>query len=345
MAMRVASLGRHLPSSVGASRALRAARRSCSQGAADAPPRPVHVASWLREHAASFAPPVMNKLLHRAQLSVMFVGGPNRREDFHMEPGSEFFYQLRGSMELVTVQAGQRRLVPIREGDVYLLPSRIPHSPQRPEEGSIGLVIERERYAEEPPDGLRFYTDFATCDDVLWERYFHCRDLGKDLVPIIAEFNASEEKATRRPTDTSVLLEPPLRQDVHTVVPDPFNLDAWLAANAAALDGGASLRLFGEHPDREFGVLVEGGRAGGSSADGGQQANEAHRVWAHETFLHQLRGGAVLHIGAERLRLSEGECVVLPAGLQHRVQRDAGSRGLVVTNDPKGNAGETHIAH
>ena len=138
-------------------------------------------------------------------------------------------------MELVTVQAGQRRLVPIREGDVYLLPSRIPHSPQRPEEGSIGLVIERERYAEEPPDGLRFYTDFATCDDVLWERYFHCRDLGKDLVPIIAEFNASEEKATRRPTDTSVLLEPPLRQDVHLSpsVPRPYARTAKLLGSHA----------------------------------------------------------------------------------------------------------------
>merc|ERR1712185_15415 len=137
-------------SSGGASRAFRAgARRRCSHGAADLP-RPVHVPTWLREHAESFAPPVMNKLLHRAQLSVMFVGGPNRREDFHLEAGSEFFYQLRGSMELPTVQAGRRTLVTIREGDVYLLPSRIPHSPQRPEVGSIGLVIERQRYEDEP---------------------------------------------------------------------------------------------------------------------------------------------------------------------------------------------------
>merc|ERR1740124_1106688 len=117
--------------------------------------------------------------MHRDQLSIMFVGGPNEREDFHLEEGSEFFYQLRGNMELPTVQAGQRTLVTIREGDVYLLPSRIPHSPQRPERGSIGLVIERQRYEHEPPDGLRFYTDFLACDAVLWERYFHCKDLGK----------------------------------------------------------------------------------------------------------------------------------------------------------------------
>ena len=121
-----------------------------------------HVDSWIREHAASFAPPVMNKLMHRDQLSIMFVGGPNEREDFHLEEGSEFFYQLRGSMQLPTVQAGQRVVVTIREGEVYLLPSRIPHSPQRPERGSIGLVIERQRYEHEPPDGLRYYTDFQS---------------------------------------------------------------------------------------------------------------------------------------------------------------------------------------
>merc|ERR1740124_1088589 len=168
--------------------------------------------------------------MHRDQLSIMFVGGPNEREDFHLEEGSEFFYQLRGNMQLPTVQAGQRTVVTIREGEVYLLPSRIPHSPQRPERGSIGLVIERQRYEHEPPDGLRFYTDFQACDAVLWERYFHCKDLGKDLAPIVAAFNASEEKATRAPSEAMrrVLASPQLQQDEHTTVPPPFSLQAWL---------------------------------------------------------------------------------------------------------------------
>ena len=139
-------------------RASATARRGSSTSLS--PTTTTHLETWIRENEASFAPPVMNKLMHRDQLSIMFVGGPNRREDFHLEEGSEFFYQLRGSMELPTVQAGRRTLVTIREGDVYLLPSRIPHSPQRPEPGSIGLVIERQRYEHEPPDGLRYYTDF-----------------------------------------------------------------------------------------------------------------------------------------------------------------------------------------
>ena len=92
----------------------------------------------------------------------------------------------------------------IREGEVYLLPSRIPHSPQRPETESIGLVIERQRYEDEPPDGLRWYTDFESCDAVLWERYFHCRDLGRDLVPVVTAFRESEECRTGVPTTASV---------------------------------------------------------------------------------------------------------------------------------------------
>lgn len=273
----------------------------------------------------------MNKLLHREQLSVMFVGGPNRREDFHIEEGSEFFYQLRGNMELPTIQAGQRELVHIREGEVYLLPSRIPHSPQRPEEGSIGLVIERRRDEDEPPDGLRFYTDFSTCDEILWEKYFHCYDLGRDLAPIITEFNASPEKATNTPSATSVIAAPPLVQDCSTVVPPPFNLNRWLGERAEALDAGATLNLFEGHPDGEFRVLV----AGGTTVQLAQQ-------WVHETYLHQLVGQATVSVGVERLTLQEGACLIVPPGVEYSVSRpDASSRGLVVTNDPAGNKSGT----
>ncbi|EOD11614.1 hypothetical protein EMIHUDRAFT_214467 [Emiliania huxleyi CCMP1516] len=276
----------------------------------------------------------MNKLLHRDQLSVMFVGGPNRREDFHLEEGSEFFFQLRGDMELPTLQAGRRELVRIREGEVYLLPSRIPHSPQRPDAGSIGLVVERRR-SERELDGLRFYTDFEACDAVLWEQYFHCSDLGKDLAPVLAAFRESEEAATRRPSATSVLASPPLKQDVATVVPPPFRrlaasgmrLDEWLEERSALLDAGATLPLFGEsHPDKEFGIFVAGGPV------------EHNAAWRHETWLLQLRGEARVSLrGGEEATLSEGSCLVVPAKTEYTVRREAGSRGLVVTNDPNGN--------
>ena len=88
----------------------------------------------------------------------MFVGGPNTRTDFHLDLGSEFFFQMKGNMELPTLQHGERKLVRIREGDVFLLPSRIPHSPQRTEAGSFGLVVERSRRDDEL-DGLRQTTE------------------------------------------------------------------------------------------------------------------------------------------------------------------------------------------
>ncbi|KAJ1480479.1 3-hydroxyanthranilic acid dioxygenase, partial [Baffinella frigidus] len=90
----------------------------------------------------------------------MFVGGPNSRTDFHVEQGAELFLQLRGCMQLPTIQAGKLKVVStpaghlfagklkvvsIPAGHLFVLPGRVPHSPQRPEEGSLGMVIERER--------------------------------------------------------------------------------------------------------------------------------------------------------------------------------------------------------
>ena len=160
--------------------------------------------TWYDSNRHLFDPPVCNKLQHKKQLTIMFVGGPNVRTDFHLEQGSEFFWMVRGNMELPTIQNGKRKVVKIKEGEVFCLPSRVPHSPQRPETGSLGLVVERERYVDavqlngqEPElDGLRWFVDFdnTTGEDILWEKFFHCYDLGRDLVPVVKEYHSSEEK-------------------------------------------------------------------------------------------------------------------------------------------------------
>ena len=315
-------LTRHLPRRF-APRTPRA-RRFSTQHA----PAITHVPTWLAENAASFAPPVMNKLLHHGELSVMFVGGPNERLDFHLEEGSEFFYQLRGDMELPIVHGGRRETVRIREGEVFLLPSRIPHSPQRPQKGSLGLVVERQRYDDEAHDGLRYYVDFDTCDEVLWEKYFRCHDLGKDLAPVVAAFRASEEGRTGRPTGANVYADPPLTQDTATVVPPPFSLARWLDDHRDALASGASLDLFEGHPDGEFDVRVVGGGRDGASL----------RRVPRETWLYQLRGGARLAVdGAAAVELADGACAIVPAGAEFRVERPAGTIGMEVCNDRYGN--------
>ncbi len=100
---------------------------------------------WINEHRHLLKPPVGNKQVFTdSEFIIMVVGGPNSRRDFHVDPGEEFFYQLEGGITLATVQDGKRVDVHINEGEIFLLPPNMPHSPRRPAH-TIGLVIERKR--------------------------------------------------------------------------------------------------------------------------------------------------------------------------------------------------------
>mgnify|MGYP001267001118 CR=1 FL=1 len=106
--------------------------------------------NWIDENKQFLKPPVGNqKVFKEADLMVTVVGGPNKRTDYHDDPVEEFFYQLKGDMLLKLFDGNEFYDVRIREGDVFLLPAHVRHSPQRPQEGSIGLVIEPAR-----PEGL-----------------------------------------------------------------------------------------------------------------------------------------------------------------------------------------------
>jgi len=101
---------------------------------------------WIEENRDQLRPPVANKLLHTdTGMIVMIVGGPNTRVDFHDDPVEEWFYQLKGDMILKIAENGEIYDVPIREGEVFFLPAHTVHAPQRPQEGSIGLVVESPR--------------------------------------------------------------------------------------------------------------------------------------------------------------------------------------------------------
>lgn len=145
----------------------------------------------------------------------MIVGGPNNRKDFHLEEGEELFIQLQGKVDLDILERGKIRRIPIEEGEVFLLPARVPHSPQRYAE-SIGLVFERRRRPGEM-DGLIWYQPNQP-GQVLYEEYFHCTDLGTQLKPIIERFFASEEHRTNIPRSSTLV--PPVAIDSSIAIDD-----------------------------------------------------------------------------------------------------------------------------
>src|SRR5262249_38240086 len=98
---------------------------------------PFNLHAWIEEHRHLLRPPVGNALVWNGSLMVMVVGGPNQRGDYHINPGGELFYQVEGDIVLKIIEDGQRRDVPIRQGELFLLPAGVPHSPQRPA-GTVG---------------------------------------------------------------------------------------------------------------------------------------------------------------------------------------------------------------
>jgi 3-hydroxyanthranilate 3,4-dioxygenase len=149
---------------------------------------------WIDEHRDLLKPPVGNALVWKdTDFIVMVVGGPNRRTDFHDDPYEEFFYQLEGNMVLTIMKDGRPRDVPINEGDIFLLPPHVRHSPQRPEPGSVGLVVERRR-PDDQRDGFEWFC--GDCDDLLHRVEVHVGNIVEDLPPLFEGFYNSEKLRT-----------------------------------------------------------------------------------------------------------------------------------------------------
>src|SRR5258706_9717706 len=103
---------------------------------------PFNFAQWIAAHRHLLKPPVANKCIYDGDFIVMVVGGPNQRSDYHWDEGPEFFHQLEGEMVLRVQEDGRVREIPIKAGEIFYLPPRVPHSPQRMAP-SIGLGVER----------------------------------------------------------------------------------------------------------------------------------------------------------------------------------------------------------
>ncbi len=157
--------------------------------------KPFNFEAWIKEHEHLLKPPVGNKQLFTKTdgMVVMIVGGPNQRVDFHDDPVEEFFYQLRGDMVLKVHDRGKIEDIRIRAGDVFLLPSHMRHSPQRPVPGSVGLVVEGTR-REEDRDGFEWFC--FTCGEKVHRVEVQVKDIVKDLPPLFSAFYGSEALRT-----------------------------------------------------------------------------------------------------------------------------------------------------
>jgi 3-hydroxyanthranilate 3,4-dioxygenase len=129
---------------------------------------PIDFHKWINEHRHLLKPPVANKCIVDGDFIIMIVGGPNARTDYHWDEGPEFFHQIEGEMVLKVQEDGKARDIPIRAGEIFYLPARVPHSPQRMPD-SIGLVIERKRLPGER-DGLLWFCE--RCNRKLYEEFF-----------------------------------------------------------------------------------------------------------------------------------------------------------------------------
>ena len=156
--------------------------------------KPFNLQKWIDENRHLLKPPVGNKNLYieSEDYIVMIVAGPNARKDYHYNETEELFYQIEGDIIVKTQQGGKLVEHEIKEGEMFLLPPKIPHSPVR-SEGSIGLVIERKRTTKHK-DGLMWFSD--TANELLYEEYFHLTNVEKDFLPVFKRFYSDEKLRT-----------------------------------------------------------------------------------------------------------------------------------------------------
>jgi 3-hydroxyanthranilate 3,4-dioxygenase len=171
---------------------------------------PFSLQAWIDEHLPRALGAIGNKEVFKgSDFIFQIIKGPNARNDFHIDPFDEIFYQLRGHIFLHVIEDGRERRLRIAEGELFILPKNIYHSPRRPPD-SIGLVIERPRQESEL-DGVAWFC--PSCTNRLHQVDFWCDDIERGLRDVIGAFNADEALRTCK--------------SCGAVLPDPAKINHW----------------------------------------------------------------------------------------------------------------------
>ncbi len=124
----------------------------------------LNLQQWINENRSQWG---QRRVIWQDSDFIAFVTrGPNRRKDYHINPGDEIFYQLEGELNLHYLGGDNKReLAVLKAGELLLLPHKVPHSPRR-SEGSWTYVVERKRRAAEED---RFIWVCESCGNLLYD--------------------------------------------------------------------------------------------------------------------------------------------------------------------------------
>jgi 3-hydroxyanthranilate 3,4-dioxygenase len=157
--------------------------------------RPINFNAWLQANTHLLKPPVGNQQIWaNSDLICTVVGGPNERTDFHVDPYEEYFHQFRGNASLLIADRGKFERIHLREGDIFLLPAYVRHSPQRPEAGSLCTVIERSR-PQDTLDAFEWYC--ANCGSLVTRAEVQLQSIVLDLPKAYAAFYDTTDEARK----------------------------------------------------------------------------------------------------------------------------------------------------
>lgn len=168
---------------------------------------PFNLQQWIEENRYLLKPPIGNKNLYKeaGDFIVMVVGGPNARKDYHYNEGEELFYQIEGDIVVRIQDEGKAKEIVVKQGELFLLPANVPHSPLR-RENTVGLVIERVRKGTDLIDGLFWFCE--NCNTELKHYRFPLNNIESDFIPRFREFYGSLEMRTCKNCGTVMEADP-----------------------------------------------------------------------------------------------------------------------------------------
>ena len=153
---------------------------------------PKNLMNWVEDHRERLSPPVCNAAVFEdGNYIINMVGGGNQRTDFHDNSTEEVFYQIRGEASLLIWDRGRYERIVLKEGDIFLQPPHLIHSPQRPDPAGLCLLIELPR-PQGKHDSLQWYC--AHCGTEVWKASKQLESLVDDLPKVYDRFYALKDE-------------------------------------------------------------------------------------------------------------------------------------------------------